>query len=127
MRPESARGDPGEAWNMGNEKRLNQRIDFHLDVIVRGLKGVKRVKNFSTGGVFVELEQARVFKSGDRVEIVTRLPLEKRIMLVKGQVAHATDSGIGIRFLDLWGPNSEAIEKNFHVFKGTIPLPDGSS
>lgn len=110
---------------MRNDKRLNPRIDFHLDVIVRGMKGVKRVKNFSRGGVFVEVEQSRVFKKGDRVEIVTRLPLEKRIMTVKGQVTHATGKGIGIRFVDLWGPNSEAIDKNFQVFKATIPLPNG--
>jgi hypothetical protein len=110
---------------MRNDKRLNPRIDFHLDVIVRGLKGVKQVKNFSRGGVFVEVEKSLRFKTGDRVEIVTRLPLEKRIMIVKGQVAHATEKGIGIRFLDIWGPNSEAIEKNFQVFKATIPLPNG--
>jgi Tfp pilus assembly protein PilZ len=107
---------------MRGDKRLNPRIDFHLDVILRGLKGVKRVKNFSRGGVFVELEHARVFKAGDRVEIVTRFPLEKRVMTVAGRVAHTTDKGIGIRFVDLWGPNSEAIEKHFQVFKATIPL-----
>lgn len=107
---------------MRDDKRLNPRIDFHLDVILRGRKGVKKVKNFSRGGVFVELEQPRVFKAGDRVEIVTRLPLEKRIMTVMGEVAHTTDKGIGVRFVDLWGPNSEAIEKHFQIFKATIPL-----
>lgn len=110
--------------NPSNDKRLNPRIDFHLDVLLRGLKGVKRVKNFSRDGVFVEVEQARRFKSGEHVEIVTRLPLEKRIMTVKGQVMHVTGKGIGIKFVDLWGPNSEAIEKNFQVFKATIPLPN---
>jgi Tfp pilus assembly protein PilZ len=114
----------GGRRDMRDDKRLNPRIDFHLDVLVRGLKGAKRVKNFSRGGVFVEVEKSRVFKTGDRVEIVTRLPLEKRIMIVNGQVAHATDTGIGIRFMDLWGPNAEAIEKNFQVFKATIPLPN---
>ena len=105
------------------DKRLNPRIDFNLDVIVRGRKGVKRVRNFSTGGLYIELEDSGSFKRGDTVEILTRLPLEKRIMTLKGQVAHATDQGIGVRFVDLWGPNSEALEKNFHVFKATLPLP----
>jgi MOSC domain-containing protein YiiM len=107
---------------MRDDKRLNPRIDFHLDVIVRGLKGVKKVKNFSRGGVFVEVEQSGVFKAGDRVEIVTRLPLEKRVMTVTGRIAHTTENGLGIRFVDLWGPNSDAIEKHFQVFKATIPL-----
>jgi hypothetical protein len=108
---------------MRNEKRLNPRIDFHLDVIVKGLKGVKRVKNFSTGGFFIELESPHLFKAGDRLELVTRLPLEKRIMILKGQVAHLTSRGIGVRFVDMWGLNSDAIESHFRVFKATIPLP----
>ena len=112
-----------ERWVQKEDKRLNPRIDFHLDVIVRGEKGVKKVRNFSTGGFFIEVEEPGHYRRGDRVEIVTRLPLEKRIMIIKGQVAHSTDHGIGIRFLDLWGPNSEAVESNFQVFRATIPLP----
>jgi len=112
-----------ERWTKKEDKRLNPRIDFHLDVIVRGSKGVKKVRNFSTGGFFIDVEESRLFKRGDRIEIVTRLPLEKRIMIMRGQVAHATDRGIGVKFVDLWGPNSEAIERNFQVFKTTVPFP----
>ncbi len=108
---------------MREEKRLNPRIDFHLDVIVKGLKGVKKVKNFSTGGLFIEMELSHLLKAGDRVELVTRLPLEKRIMTFKGKVAHSSNHGIGVRFVDMWGPNSEAIESHFQVFKATIPFP----
>jgi hypothetical protein len=115
--------DLREGWVKREDKRLNPRIDFHLDVIVRGSKGVKKVKNFSTGGFFIEVDESRLFKTGDRVEIVTKLPLEKRIMIIKGQVAHSSHSGIGVKFLDLWGPNSEAVENNFQVFRATIPLP----
>lgn len=114
----------GEALRIRDDKRLNPRIDFHLDVLLRGLKGVKRVKNFSRGGVFVEVKEAGRFRAGEEVEIVTRLPLEKRIMNVKGRVTHATGKGIGIKFLDLWGPNAQAIDRNFQVFKATIPLPE---
>ena len=112
-----------DRWAKKEDQRLNPRIDFHLDVILRGSKGVKKVKNFSTGGFFIEVEEPSVFGRGDRIEIVTRLPLEKRIMIIKGQIAHATDCGIGVKFVDLWGPNSEAIENNFQVFKATIPFP----
>lgn len=116
-------GNLRECWVRKEDKRLNPRIDFHLDVIVRGSKGVKRVTNFSTGGFFIELDESGLFKRGDRIEIVTKLPLEKRIMIIKGQVAHATEQGIGVKFVDLWGPNSEAVESNFQVFRATIPLP----
>jgi Tfp pilus assembly protein PilZ len=105
------------------EKRLAPRIQFHLDVVVRGLKGVKQVSNFSTGGVFIQNEPSSSFKRGDKIELVTRLPLEKRIMLIKAQVAHVTTKGMGVQFLDVHGPCAQAIQSNFEVFKATIRLP----
>ena len=105
------------------EKRLAPRIQFHLDVVVRGLKGVKQVNNFSTGGVFIQNEPSSSFKRGDKIELVTRLPLEKRIMLIKAQVAHVTSKGMGVQFLDVHGPCAQAIRSNFEVFRATVPLP----
>jgi len=106
------------------EKRLAPRIQFHLDVVVRGLKGVKQVNNFSTGGVFIQNEpSSSSFKRGDKIELVTRLPLEKRIMLIKAQVAHVTSKGMGVQFLDVHGPCAQAIQSNFEVFRATVPLP----
>jgi hypothetical protein len=105
------------------EKRLAPRIEFHLDVVVRGLKGVKHVTDFSTGGVFIQNESPSSFKRGDKIELVTRLPLEKRIMLIKAQVAHVTSKGIGVQFLDVHGPCAQAIQSNFEVFRATVPLP----
>jgi hypothetical protein len=105
------------------EKRLAPRIEFQLDIVVRGLKGVKQVSNFSTGGVFIQNEPSSSFKRGDKIELVTRLPLEKRIMLIKAQVAHVTSKGMGVQFLDVHGPCAQAIQSNFEVFRATIPLP----
>jgi hypothetical protein len=105
------------------EKRLAPRIEFQLDVVVRGLKGVKQVSNFSTGGVFIQNEPSSSFKRGDKIELVTRLPLEKRIMLIKAQVAHVTSKGMGVQFLDVHGPCAQAIQSNFEVFRATVPLP----
>jgi PilZ domain len=105
------------------EKRLAPRIEFHLDVVVRGLKGVKQVSNFSTGGVYIQNEHSSSFKRGDKIELVTRLPLEKRIMLIKAQVAHVSGKGMGVQFMDVHGPCAQAIQSNFDVFRATIPLP----
>jgi hypothetical protein len=80
------------------EKRLSPRIEFHLDVVVRGLKGIQQISNFSTGGVFIRNEPTSSFKRGDKIELVTRLPLEKRIMLIKAQVVHVTSTGMGVSF-----------------------------
>jgi len=105
------------------EKRLAPRIEFHLDVVVRGLKGIKQVSNFSIGGLFIQNEPSSSFKRGDKIELITRLPLEKRIMLIKAQVAHVTRKGMGVQFLDVHGPCAQAIQSNFDVFRATIPLP----
>jgi hypothetical protein len=105
------------------EKRLAPRIEFQLDIVVRGLKGVKQVSNFSTGGAFIRNEPSSSFKRGDKIELVTRLPLEKRIMLIKAQVAHVTSKGMGVQFLDVHGPCAQAIQSNFEVFRATVPLP----
>jgi Tfp pilus assembly protein PilZ len=105
------------------EKRLAPRIEFHLDVVIRGLKGIKHVNNFSVGGVFIQTDLSSSLKRGDKIELVTRLPLEKRIMLIKAQVAHVTGKGVGVQFLDVNGPCVQAIQSNFEVFKATIHLP----
>lgn len=100
------------------------RIEFHLDVVIRGLKGIKEISNFSVGGVFIQTElPSSSFKRGDKIELVTRLPLEKRIMLIKGQVAHVTGKGLGVQFLDLHGTGAQAIQSHFDVFRATVPLP----
>lgn len=105
------------------EKRLAPRIEFHLDVVIRGLKGIKHVNNFSVGGVFIQTDLSSSLKRGNKIELVTRLPLEKRIMLIKAQVAHVTGKGVGVQFLDVHGPCVQAIQSNFEGFKATIHLP----
>jgi len=119
----SKSGKNSQRLEAEKEKRLAPRIEFHLDVVVRGLKGIKQVSNFSIGGVFIQNEFSSSFKRGDKIELITRLPLEKRIMLIKAQVAHVTRKGVGVQFLDVHGPCAQAIQSNFDVFRATIPLP----
>jgi hypothetical protein len=57
------------------------------------------------------------------VELVTRFPFEKKIIKIKGEVAHINRYGIGVRFVDLWGSNLEAVENTFRLFQATYPLP----
>ena len=120
---DSKSGKNSKRLDTEKEKRLTPRIEFNLDVVVRGLKGVKHVSNFSIGGVFIRSEQPSSFKRGDKIELVTRLPLEKRIMLIKAQVAYVTSKGMGVQFVDIHGPCAQAIQSNFDVFSATIPLP----
>jgi hypothetical protein len=108
---------------MNEEKRRSPRIDFHHEVLIKDNEGIKKIKNFSTTGAFIETENPLQFKRGDKIGIVTRLPLEKKDMLIKAEVKYISSNGIGVQFYDLWGDKSEAIDYTYEVYKGTIPLP----
>ena len=107
---------------MAEEKRLHPRIDFHIEIIIKGRKEINKTLNFSTGGAFIQTIHPSGFDSGEAVDLVTKLPLESEVMRLKAKVAHVDKQGIGIQFVDLWGSQAEAIENHFGVFKATIPL-----
>lgn len=109
---------------MNKERRLAPRIDFHHEVLIKGTKETKKIKNLSTTGAFIETNDPVQFKRGDTIEIITRFPLEKKSMLIKAKVVYVSSNGIGVEFYDLWGRKAEAVNKTFEVFKNTLPLPD---
>lgn len=78
--------------------------------------------NFSTGGAFIQTDDPSQFEIGARINIFTKLPLETKAALIEAQVVHIASQGIGIKFIDLWGRDAEAITYNFEVFKNTLPL-----
>lgn len=108
---------------MNEDKRRVPRIEFHHEVLIKDSKGIKKIKNFSTNGAFIETEDSSEFKRGDTIGIVTKLPLEKKPMLIKAKVVYIASDGIGVEFYDLWGKNAEAVDYTYEVYKGTIPLP----
>jgi len=107
---------------MVTERRLTHRIDFHHEVIINRSNKLKKILNISTSGAFIRTEDPSEFEPGGKINLFTRLPLEKKAMMIKAEVTHINDEGIGVKFLDLYGRDAEAIEYNFAVFKGTIPL-----
>ena len=107
---------------MLEEKRISPRIEFHLEVVIKGYHGVKKTSNFSTVGLFIEIENPSRFKQGQILELITRLPEEKKVMKIKARVAHITERGIGVKFMDLSGPDLDAIESTFRIFRATMPL-----
>ena len=108
---------------MNEEKRLAPRIEFHHEVLIKDKKGIKKIKNLSTTGAFIETKDPLQFKRGDKIGIITKLPLEKKAMLIKAKVVYVSSKGIGVQFYDLWGKKAEAVDYTFKVYKGTIPLP----
>lgn len=108
---------------MGEEKRLCPRIEFHHLAFINGSKPAGKIVNLSTGGVFIETNNPRQYRSGKQVTLFTKFPLETKPMRIKAKVIHVREEGIGVEFQDLWGRESEAIENTFDVFKNTLPLP----
>jgi c-di-GMP-binding flagellar brake protein YcgR len=107
---------------MKEETRLSPRIGFNHKVIVLGFGGSMKIMDFSTGGAFLRTENPSQFEREERIDIFTRLPLEKKAMVIKSRVVHIAKKGVGVKFLNLCGHVAEAIEYNFEVFKNTIPL-----
>ena len=108
---------------MNEERRFAPRIDFHHEVAIKGTKGAKKIMNFSTLGAFIETENPLQFKRGSIINLHTKLPLEKKSMLIKAKIVRASNKGIGVQFYDLLGREAEAVSQTFEFFKDTIPLP----
>jgi hypothetical protein len=105
------------------DQRKSPRIDLHLGVMVRDQQGVKEVRNFGLYGIFVQTEDPSQFKTGDEIYLVMKLPPENRPLELKSRVAHVSEKGIGIEFVDLPPIDAMSMEFCFNVFKHTTPLP----
>ena len=46
------------------EKRMHPRLDFHCDVIIRGITGTRTITDISLGGFFFELRTAKKTQNG---------------------------------------------------------------
>ena len=105
------------------KERRRPRIDFHLEVMIRGQRGFKTIRNFSPHGVFVHADNPLQFNNGDDVYLVMKFPHERKAIEVKARVVHVSEKGIGVEFIDLSPKDAMTIEYCFHIFKHTVPLP----
>ncbi len=109
---------------MEDDRRLTPRIEFHHDVIINRSRKVRKMKNFSKSGAFILTDDSSQFKMGNKISLFMKFPLEEKPTIMHAQVTHIDEKGIGIKFVDLLGRNEEAVEYNFEVCKGTLPLPE---
>lgn len=105
------------------DKRKSPRIDFHLSVIVKEQPELREVRNFGLYGVFVQTEDPDQFKSGDEIYITMKFPPEKESLHLKARVAHISDKGVGVEFVDVPPRDAMSLEFCFNVFRHTVPLP----
>lgn len=108
---------------MGMDKRKHPRIDFHLDVTIRGHEGIVEVRDFSLGGLFVHVGDASGFKEGNVIWLVMKLPHEKNPLRVKAQIMRVIKDAIAVEFVDLLPQDAMTLEYCFHIFKDTVPMP----
>ncbi len=80
--------------------------------------------DFSMGGVLIQVDDTSLFKIGDEIDLIIKLPHEKNAIQVKARVARVNKEGIGVKFIDLSPWDQMSLEYCFHVFESTIPLPN---
>jgi Tfp pilus assembly protein PilZ len=109
---------------IGDNRRQHPRLEFHCPVRVEGLKGIQKVTDMSVGGIFVQNEQASVFKKGQTLHLNIKLPTEYEPITIMAKVANVRDRGIGLKFVDLTQSQQQALRVCFDAFKDTIPSDD---
>jgi Tfp pilus assembly protein PilZ len=109
--------------SMSQDNRRDPRIDFYLQVMIKGHEGLQKAKDFSMSGLFIQLVDPSIFNKGDEVHLVMKLPHENDPIRVKALVMRVTSEGIGVEFVDLQPQHAMALEYCFHVFRHTVPIP----
>jgi Tfp pilus assembly protein PilZ len=108
---------------MDSDHRKAPRIDFHLDVAVKGKQGSQQVRNLSPEGLFLETEDPWRYTVGEEIRVVMKLPNEETPLALHARVAHVSEIGVGLEFVNLKSEDAMSLEHCFHIFKHTTPLP----
>jgi hypothetical protein len=104
------------------EKRLHPRLDFHCDVIIRGIAGTRTITDISLGGFFFELQTTKRLKMGQLVTASIYLPTESEPINVKAKFINQTDRGIGCQFIGMSPNDRDAVRRCFDMFRDTLPI-----
>ena len=107
------------------ERRNAPRAPSRLEVEVWGRSGENRITNLSVLGAFIYTEAAAKFRPDDEVDLVLTFPTEDEAMLLKGQVKHVTEKGIGIQFVKLTSDHINVIAKYYSILRRPGP-PENS-
>jgi hypothetical protein len=114
---------------VNDEKRRGTRFELVCPVRISGFEGEKRITDISPGGVFIECGNASQcgFQTGQILHLFMKLPTKDTPIVVKAQVRHVGDRGIGCKFVELGERNEEAIRQCISVFKDTLPIAENTT
>jgi len=109
---------------VNDEKRRGTRFELVFPVRISGFEGEKRITDISPGGVFIECANASKcgFQTGQILHLFMKLPTRDTPLVVKAQVRHVGERGIGCKFVEPGERNEEAIRQCISVFKDTLPI-----
>jgi c-di-GMP-binding flagellar brake protein YcgR len=113
--------EEGKKPNMDLEKRKNPRIDFHLELTIKGYEGSMEMRDLSLGGLLIQVDDPSHFNQGDVIHLVMLLPFEDKPIDVKAKVTRVTSEGVGVEYMNLLPYQEMIIEQCFHIFKSTMP------
>lgn len=83
------------------EKRANDRKSCHIPIYYATSDRVysSHVKNISPTGLFIETEKP--LPNGEEILMAFKLDGFNKPLKVSGEIAHATDAGIGVKFKNI--------------------------
>jgi hypothetical protein len=111
-----------EKKDVNNERRENERLEFHCEATVMGIKGVLTITDISLGGFFIEATVPENIGVGKLVSITANLPSEKEAIRLKAKIVSQTNRGIGCQFVELNDQVRDAICMCFELFRDTLPV-----
>lgn len=107
---------------VANDRRRNQRIEFHYPIVILGIDENAQILDFSPEGFHIELSADRKLAIGRSVNLALKLPTEESVLNIRAKVTYADKNGIGCRLVDTTPHIFESLERCFNIFNATLPL-----
>ena len=105
-----------------NDRRNNQRIEFHYPVVILGIDEKAQILDFSPEGFFIELSSDQPLAVDRSINLALKLPDEKSVLKIRARVTYQDKSGIGCKLVDATPHIHNSLERCFNIFNSTLPL-----
>jgi hypothetical protein len=109
---------------VGEEKRIDPRVEFQCPVEIEGVKGEMIITDISLGGVFVECHFAfrQKFQVNQIIRLLMKLPTEQDVVAAEARIVSFSNRGMHCKFVNLSSKNEDAVRCCFNVVKHTLPI-----
>ena len=105
-----------------NDRRNNQRIEFHYPVVILGIDENAQILDFSLEGFHIELSSDIHLAVGRNINLALKLPDEKSVLNIRARVTYQEKNGIGCKLVDGTTHIYDSLERCFSIFNSTLPL-----